>query len=251
MNPRLLGANSSYMPFLPYSRVLQTFLLLACVLYVLLPGISRATTVVTMETTLGNISIELYDSAAPLTVANFLNYVQDGDYVNSFIHRSVPGFVIQGGGFQYDADIDTFSSVPTDAPVMNEFSLSNVRGTLAMAKMGGDPDSATSQWFFNLIDNSANLDYQNGGFTVFGQVLGNGMDVVDAIAALMTLDLTSITPAFTDVPLDGYTGIFDPANQLVQINNVSVSVVPIPAAVWLFGSGLLGLIGVARRKKAA
>ncbi len=250
MNPRFLSARSTYTPFLFNSQSLKTFLLLTCVLYAMLPGVSRATTVVTMETTLGNINIELYDSAAPLTVVNFLNYVQDGDYVNSFIHRSVPGFVIQGGGFQYDANLDAFSSVPTDAPVANEFSLSNVRGTLAMAKVGGDPNSATSQWFFNLSDNSANLDYQNGGFTVFGQVLGNGMDIVDAIAALPLYNMTGINPAFANVPLDGYTGTFNPANQLVQITNVSVSAVPLPAAVWLFGSGMLGLIGVARRKRA-
>jgi peptidyl-prolyl cis-trans isomerase A (cyclophilin A) len=211
----------------------------------MLPGISKAT-VVTMETTMGNINIELFDSVTPMTVTNFLNYVQDGDYVNSFIHRSVPGFIIQGGGFQYDADIDTFNSVPTDAPIVNESSLSNVRGTLAMATQTGDPNSATSQWFFNLIDNYV-LDTQNGGFTVFGQVLGNGMDIVDAIAALPTYDQTSINPAFTDLPLNGYDGItFDPANELVQIKNVSV--VPIPAA-WLFGSGLVGLVAMARLKK--
>ena len=213
----------------------------------MLPGISKAT-VVTMETTMGNINIELFDSVTPLTVTNFLNYVQDGDYVNSIVHRSVPGFIIQGGGFQYDADMDSFSSVPADAPIVNEFGLSNVRGTLAMAKLGGDPDSATSQWFFNLVDNSANLDFQNGGFTVFGQVLGNGMDIVDAIATLPTYDQTNINPAFTNLPLDGYDGVtFDPANELVQINNVNV--VPIPAAAWLFGSGLVGLVAMARRKK--
>lgn len=247
MSSKFLSAYSTYAQSLSYSRALKTFLLLTFALYFFLPGVSRATTVVTMETTLGNINIELNEAVAPLTVANFLNYVQDGDYVNSFFHRSVPGFIVQGGGFQYDANVDAFSSAPSDAPVTNEFSLSNVRGTLAMAKLGGDPDSATNQWFFNLADNSANLDAQNGGFTVFGQVLGNGMDIVDAIAALPRYNLSGLNPAFTDLPLNGFTGTFDPANQLIQINNVSVSAVPLPAAVWLFGSGLLGFISVARR----
>lgn len=239
-------AYSTDMSFVSYLQALKTLLLFGCVFCFMLPGVSKAT-VVMMETTMGNIKIELFDSDAPLTVTNFLNYVQDGDYVNSIIHRNVPGFIIQGGGFQYDADIDTFNSVPADAPIENEFSLSNVRGTLAMATVTGDPNSATSQWFFNLTDNGA-LDTQNGGFTVFGQVLGNGMDIVDAIAALPTYDQTNINPAFTDLPLDGYDGVtFDPANELVQINNVNV--VPIPAAAWLFGSGLVGLVAIARRKK--
>ena len=197
-----------------------------------------------METTMGAIDIELFDNVAPVTVANFKNYVNDGDFINSFFHRSVPGFIVQGGGFRFDGV--SFSYVPEDAPIVNEFSLSNLRGTLAMAKLSGDPDSATSQWFVNLADNSANLDGQNGGFTVFGQILGNGMDVIDAIAALPQYNITGIHSAFTDVPLDGYDGIFDPASQLVRVT--AVTAVPVPAAVWLFLSGMLGLVSVARRR---
>jgi cyclophilin family peptidyl-prolyl cis-trans isomerase len=138
--------------------------------------------IVRIETPLGSFDVELFEEDAPKTVENFLNYVRDGDFENSFFHRSIPGFVLQGGGFTFvDGQVD---SVPTDPPVDNEFNQSNLRGTLAMAKVGGDPDSATSQWFVNLADNSDNLDTQNGGFTVFGRVLGDGMDVVDAIAAL-------------------------------------------------------------------
>ena len=226
MKSQFPGTYNSCMPFKSCSQSLRQLLLLVFALYFMLPGDSRAS-VVTMETTLGNIDIELFDSVAPLTVTNFLNYVQGGDYVTSFFHRSVPGFIIQGGGFQYDNG--SFGRVPADAPVVNEFGLSNVRGTLAMAKLGGDPDSATNQWFFNLADNAANLDSQNGGFTVFGRVLGNGMDVVDAIAALPRFNLTNISPAFTDVPLTGDTSIFDPARQLVQINKVTLVEVPVTA----------------------
>lgn len=220
---------------------------LASVTTVLVLSNSVNASIVHMETSLGSINIELFDNEAPVTVANFMNYVNDGDFINSIFHRNVPGFILQGGGFRFDSE---WSYVPTDAPIINEFdaSRSNLRGTLAMAKLGSDPDSATSQWFFNLANNSANLDYQNGGFTVFGQVLGNGMDVIDAISALPTYSITSIHSALTDVPLNGYSGTFDPANQLVSINNISA--VPVPAAVWLFGSGLIGLVGLSRRKKA-
>ena len=156
-----------------------------------------------MRTTLGDIEIELLQQEAPATVANFLNYVNDGDYLNSFVHRSAPGFVIQGGGFTF-VDAPPPVRIPVDDPVANEFdpSRSNVRGTLAMAKLGDDPDSATSQWFINLADNSANLDTQNGGFTVFARVLGDGMAVADAIAAL---PIWNAGAPFDNLPLIDYS----------------------------------------------
>lgn len=114
----------------------------------------------------GITQVLLFDQAgagAPLTVQNFRNYVNDGDYTNSIIHRSMPGFVVQGGGFTVDGLANVLaqtpssgaagvSVIPTDPPVANEFSLdrSNLRGTIAMAKRGSDPNSATNQWFFNL-----------------------------------------------------------------------------------------------------
>ncbi|MBN8457137.1 MAG: peptidylprolyl isomerase [Verrucomicrobia bacterium] len=110
----------------------------------------------------------LFSQRTPATRANFLNYVNGGDYVDSIIHRSVPGFVIQGGGFRFGTG--GLESVPTDPPVVNEFGVSNTLGTIAMAKLGGDPNSATSQWFVSLGANSDTLDPQNGGFTVFGRV---------------------------------------------------------------------------------
>jgi len=163
-------------------------------------GAGHATTV-RIQTTLGVVDIELYDSAAPLTVANFLKYVASGAYNNSLIHRSMPEFVIQGGGFTWNTATNGVASVPTSSPVANEYSASrtNLRGTIAMAKLGGDPNSATSQWFFNLADNSTILGSQNnGGFTVFGRVLGNGMSVVDGIAALQIVNAGG---AFANLPL--------------------------------------------------
>lgn len=160
---------------------------------------SQATTA-RLQTTLGVVDIQLFDSAAPRTVANFLAYVNSGAYDNSFIHRSVPGFVIQGGGYTLGSAPNSTNPVPALPPVVNEFSVtrSNLRGTIAMAKVGGDPNSATSQWFINLANNSVILDGQNGGFTVFGKVLGNGMDIIDAIAALPIVDASS---AFSELPL--------------------------------------------------
>ena len=110
-------------------------------------------------------------SGAPLTVANFERYVEENKYTDVMLHRLVAGFVLQGGGFQWPDNQASPSTIESFAPVANEFSSerSNTRGTIAMAKIGNDPDSATNQWFFNLADNSSNLDNQNGGFTVFGK----------------------------------------------------------------------------------
>ena len=163
----------------------HAFFKLAMLFALAIPAAASATAV-RLQTTLGVIDINLYDTAAPRTVANFLTYVNSGAYRNSFIHRSVPGFVIQGGGYAWSDALNTVVEVPANPPVINEFSAtrSNKRGTIAMAKLGSDPNSATSQWFINLADNSANLDAQNGGFTVFGEVSASSMAVVDAIAAL-------------------------------------------------------------------
>jgi len=154
----------------------------------------------------GEINIVLFDQTgegAPITVDNFVNYVNRGSYVNSIIHRSVRSFVIQGGGFIVNNT--TLDLVETNPPIQNEFSAnrSNLRGTIAMAKLGNDPNSATSQWFFNLSNNSANLDNQNGGFTVFGEVLSpNDLNTVDAIASLPVVNASSVNPAFDTLPIN-------------------------------------------------
>ncbi|XAM01451.1 peptidylprolyl isomerase [Phycisphaeraceae bacterium D3-23] len=178
-------------------------------------------TLVQVDTPLGSFTMEMRPQDAPLTVNNFLQYIADGDYTDSIIHRSadinlstdpenpdIQDFIIQGGGFTvgergFEIEdgfyVDVFA-VPTDPPVVNEPGVSNTRGTVAMAKLGGDPNSATSQWFVNVNDNSggpAALDTQNGGFTVFADVV-EGMDVVDAIAALA---IVNIGGPFGELPL--------------------------------------------------
>jgi cyclophilin family peptidyl-prolyl cis-trans isomerase len=149
------------------------------VLGFLLPFTALAQTV-RFQTNLGDIDVTLLTDSAPATVANFLKYVNRGSFSNSFFHRSVPGFVIQGGGFQFDTSP---KEIPADPPVRNEFRVSNTRGTLAMAKLGNDPNSATTQWFFSLANNASILNFQNGGFTVFGRIANAaGLAVMDRIA---------------------------------------------------------------------
>lgn len=155
---------------------------------------------ITMQTPLGAVEIELFDEETPKTVANFLKYVNDGAYDNSFIHRSDPDFVLQGGGY-FDPGPGA-QLIPTNPPVMNEPGISNVRGTVAMAKLPDAPDSATNQWFINLVDNSS-LDDANGGYTVFGRVSDEGMEVIDQIA---DLPVWNAGGPFGELPLIGFTG---------------------------------------------
>lgn len=138
--------------------------------------------VVIMSTSKGDIKIELFKDKAPITVENFLAYVNDGFYNGTVFHRVIPNFMIQGGGFTPD-----FTQKPTKPPIKNEAKngLKNERGTLAMARTQV-VDSATSQFFINLVDNSF-LDngVRDYGYAVFGKVI-DGMDVVDKIAAVQT-----------------------------------------------------------------
>ena len=180
------------------SMIRATGALFAICLCVVANGV--AATTVRLQTTQGAIDINLYDTATPITVANFLAYVRSGAYTDSLIHRSVPGFVIQGGGYTWNTNTNNVADVVARAPIQNEFSASrsNLRGTIAMAKLGGDPNSATSQWFINLANNASILDGQNGGFTVFGQIAPASMAVVDAIAAL---PIVNAGGAFNELPL--------------------------------------------------
>jgi cyclophilin family peptidyl-prolyl cis-trans isomerase len=149
-----------------------------------------------IQTPVGAIPVELYPNMAPQTVQNFRNYADGGDWNSALIHRSVPGFVIQGGGYRDVAG--AYQTIPTDPPIPNEPCLSNTTGTIAMARLGGQPNSATSQWFINLANNTF-LDSSDGvGFTAFGRVVGKGMTVVQQIAALPRFD----TLAYLQLPFN-------------------------------------------------
>ncbi|MBU2097288.1 MAG: peptidylprolyl isomerase [Gammaproteobacteria bacterium] len=156
-----------------------------------------------MNTPLGEFFLELSDDTTPITVNNFLRYVNDDLYDGTFVHRLEPGFVIQGGWLRYTEAPSAVSMIPNFGNIQNEFRVSNQRGTIAMAKVPGDPNSATSQWFINLGNNSF-LDTDNGGFTVFGRVMGNGMQVVDSIAALQRFNLGG---GLTTVPLIDFSAL--------------------------------------------
>jgi len=158
---------------------------------------SANATIVSIKTSISDQAIEvnLFDSTTPATVDNFLTYVNDGAYTSSIIHRAPADFVIQGGGFTFNGNWP-LEALATNATVINEPVYSNVAGTIAMAKQANDKNSATNQWFFNLTDNSTNLDRQNGGFTAFGQVI-NGMEVLQQINTAKRCDYRP----FTDIPM--------------------------------------------------
>jgi peptidyl-prolyl cis-trans isomerase A (cyclophilin A) len=181
---------------------------------------------VLLHTSQGDITLELYPDKAPKSVANFLQYVRAGFYDGTLLHRVIPGYLVQGGLYTRDLQPRrTRAAIPSEA----DNGLSNLRGTVAVAR-GADPNSGTSQFFFNLVDNRR-LDYvgsQSGltwGYTVFGKVI-HGMDVLDKIAALPTRPLG---PFAGDVP-----------NPLVVILSARVvgetapasgaSIAPVPAA---------------------
>lgn len=159
------------------------------------PDTERA---VRMHTSGGNLDFILYASATPQTVANFLRYA--GDFAYSLFHRSLPGFILQGGGYYYHPEYDVFEHLAADAPVTNEPGISNTFGTVAMAKVADQPNSATSEFFINLADNAGNLDNQNSGFTVFGRLSSPSLS--GALAAL-----TAVKTYTWDVYLyDAYMG---------------------------------------------
>lgn len=149
---------------------------------------------VTMITSLGNVTVELDPAVAPVSVINFLTYTNSGYYGNTLFHRVIPGFVAQGGG--YSTGLVKKPGQREAIQLESNNGLSNTRGSLAMARTN-DPNSATSEFFINLVDNLS-LDYQseaNPGYAVFGKVV-QGMDIVDEIGAVPTITVNDVT----DVP---------------------------------------------------
>lgn len=190
---------------LPFAVVLAA--ILSLVLFSTLKGPSSMNDETTsnpqvlLETSMGNITIELDAQKAPITVSNFLAYVDDGYFVDTIFHRVIPNFMIQGGGITADMQ----DKPSKHKPIQNEANngLKNDRGTLAMARTG-DPHSATSQFFINHNDN-AFLNFssetpQGWGYAVFGKVI-DGMDVVDAMAKVQT----SNSGGHQDVPVETIT----------------------------------------------
>ncbi len=198
-------------------------LALAC----FLPAVLWSQTVtgpsIRFHTTLGDIDVTLLPDSAPQTVANFLTYVNSGAYNNSIIHRSVPGFVWQGGGYQLINNAPVL--IPQNSPVVNEYKLSNTRGTLAMAQLSGSPNSATDQWFFNLVDNTSTLNSAtNGHFVVFGRVASSAsLAVMDKIAAQPYYDESTALgdSAFTNLPLVNYSSGTPQASNYILVNSIA------------------------------
>jgi cyclophilin family peptidyl-prolyl cis-trans isomerase len=185
-------------------------------------------TLVEIQTSLGAIDVQLFDTATPQTVANFLQYVNGGLYNGTIIHRVVNSpssdptqnlQIIQGGGFT-PAGTHIFQG----PPVPNEFQFPNTRGTIAMAKPGNSPNGATSEWYINDQANPGLDDPNNdGGFTVFGQVI-SGLDVMDNITNLPTADGTALNPAFGSLPVVNTIapGAVPQPSDLVNVTSVSV-----------------------------
>lgn len=146
-------------------------------------GQEPVTKQVKMHTSIGDIVIELNTQKAPVSCENFMDYVKKGFYDDTIFHRVIPNFMIQGGGFTSD-----MRKKRTDPPIRNEWTngLKNKRGTIAMARLGGRPDSATCQFFINVQDNPGLDQPRDGaGYAVFGKVV-EGLDVVDKIKAVPT-----------------------------------------------------------------
>lgn len=209
----------------------------------LLATAARAGTIVHFATNLGSFDVELYDSTMPITVANFLTYVNSDRYDSTIIHRSTThdpaGIqVLQGGGYLLSGN--QLLPVTTDPPIAFESSTANLRGTIAMAR-GAGLNTATSQWFFNVTDNPA-LDFN---YAVFGQVTGTGgLAVLDSIAAVPVYDCTvQLGAAFSELPLT--TSTLEPTS-LVLVN--SVAAVPEPSTLAVVAVGGLAVAAFIRRR---
>jgi cyclophilin family peptidyl-prolyl cis-trans isomerase len=216
--------------------------LLTCLIPLLWCGARvQAGTLAQFRTVFGDIEVQLEDQDKPVTVQNFIRYVQSGAYQDGFAHRLVPGFVVQGGGFTMTnrgTANPSILPIPTFAPITNEFGvgqrLSNVYGTIAMAKLGGDTNSATSQWFFNLTNN-AFLDAPdtNNFFVVFGHVV-RGTNILNTLSSFQYWDGSQKTnlvynwgSPFNELPLL-YPSLYDTNFFYIDVTLLQVQVSPAP-----------------------
>ena len=208
------------------SRPLAAASLLAA-LVAAAPGATAAAETVRFDTVFGAFDVELFEEETPLHTANFLEFVDAGDFDSSIIHRSSPGFVIQGGLATFDgepvADPSELPTIESRGTVLNEPGISNTRGTIALARVGGQENSGTSQFFFNLDDNLF-LDDVDGGFTVFGEIVDQaGLDIIDQIAEV---PIFAAAPPFNELPLRDFE--FEPGvtpelgfDEFVLINSIA------------------------------
>ncbi len=185
------------------------------------PSATQAGLVVEFDTSLGAFQVELFDTQTPVSVANFLAYANSGLYDNTIIHRSVDAFVIQGGGYYPSG-----AAVPTFGPIVDEIGLSNLRGTLAYANIGS-PNTNVNQWFFNVDNNT----FLNSSFTVFGQVLGDGMNIVDAINALQQVNVGG---PFSELPVMNVNMPLYASNLAVVY---TITAIPEPSSLLLLLAG--------------
>lgn len=177
--------------------------------------VSAQDTIVRFKTNLGDIDVQMLPAAAPLSVTNFLGYAKRGDYNNTIFHRSVAGFVVQGGGYNTSR-----APITSGSSVRLEYRDANVRGTLAMAR-SSSINSATNEWFFNTVDNTRTLGTSNGGgYTVFGKIVNPaGLSVMDRIAGV---PIYNFGAPFDTLPLQNYrTGTPTTANYVV-VTSVAV-----------------------------
>jgi cyclophilin family peptidyl-prolyl cis-trans isomerase len=223
----------------------------------------RAGTLAQFRSPLGDVEVELYDQDKPVTVQNFIRYVQSGAFQNEFAHRLVPGFVLQGGGFAITnrgTTNWTVFAIPSYPPITNEFAVgrrfSNVYGTIAMAKLGGDTNSATSQWFFNLVNNSF-LDAAdtNNLFVVFGHVV-RGTNVLNVFngfqyySGTQTSNLVAAAgpPPFDTLPLLQLHNsvVWDTNLVFIDITLLQVAVANLPGGThqisWNSAAGMTNVV---------
>ncbi len=215
----------------PFARVKQFVIFLGFVaVFALKVSTVKAAIIVEFSTNVGSFNVELFDVKKPISVNNFMRYVNGNLYDQTIIHRSEANFVIQGGG--YRTDLDPISEFDT---IADEPGISNLRGTLGVAKFASASGSGTAQWYFNVVDNPY-LDLpQFGEFTVFGRVLGDGMAVVDLINSFQTVRAGSVIPSLPLIdPSQGIT----PGN-LVVVNTISVVPEPCSLVLLSMAGGIL------------